>query len=38
VSGKRLKTTEFLHPKKMQSNYADDAALDISAFFPDLIY
>jgi hypothetical protein len=38
VSGKRLKTTKFLHPKKMQSNYADDAALDISAFFPDLIY
>jgi hypothetical protein len=38
VSGKRLKTTEFLHPKKMQSNYADDAALDISTFFPDLMY
>jgi hypothetical protein len=38
VSGKRLKTTKFLHPKKMQSNYADEAALDISAFFPDLMY
>ena len=38
VSGKRLKTTKFLHPKKMQSNYPEDAALDISAFFPDLIY
>jgi hypothetical protein len=38
VNGKLLKNTKFLHPKKMQSNYVDDAALDISAFFPDLIY
>ena len=38
VNGKIVKNTKSLHPKKMQSNYADDAALDISAFFPDLIY
>ena len=38
VSGKQLKNTKFLHPKQMESNYPGDAALDISAFFPDLIY
>ena len=38
VNGRRLKNTKSLHPKKMQSNYPDDAALDISVFFPDLIY
>lgn len=38
VNGKRLKNTKCLHPKKMQSNYPEDAALDISAFLPDLIY
>jgi len=38
VNGKQLKNTRSLHPKKMQSNYPKDAALDISAFFPDLIY
>ena len=38
VSGKQLKNTNSLHPKQMASNYPEDAALDISAFFPDLIY
>lgn len=38
IKGRRLKISNHLHPKKMQSNYAGDAALDISAFFPDLVY
>ena len=38
VSGKQLKNTKSLHPKQMESNYPEDAALDISVFFPDLIY
>lgn len=38
VSGKQLKNTRSLHPKQMESNYPEDAALDISTFFPDLIY
>ena len=38
INGRRLKISNHLHPKKMQSNYSEDAALDISAFFPDLVY
>lgn len=38
INGKPLKNSKHLHPKKMQSNYPEDAALDISTFFPDLVY
>lgn len=38
INGRRLKISNHLHPKKMQSNYSEDAALDISVFFPDLVY
>ena len=38
INGRRLKNTKHLHPKNMQSNYPEDAALDISTFFPDLVY
>ena len=38
INGRRLKNSKNLHPKNMQSNYPEDAALDISTFFPDLVY
>ena len=38
INGRRLKNSRNLHPKNMQSNYSEDAALDVSAFFPDLVY
>lgn len=38
INGRRLKNSKYLHPKKMQANYPEDAALDISTFFPDLVY